>query len=69
MHDGIATCLEAFAVHDACAVLVKLGLGHQHARECRERRQHGTADPGAVSPLGRSDHVHGHIRRHHLRDA
>ena len=33
VHDGAATLSEAFAVHDACAVLIKIGLSHQHARE------------------------------------
>merc|ERR1719283_382176 len=51
----IINCLEAFAVDNAGAGLIKLLLGNPHFLEGGERSQDGATDPDRVFPLGRSD--------------
>merc|ERR1711911_432557 len=51
----IINFLEAFAVDNAGASLIKLLLGDPHFLEGGERSQDGATDPDRVFPLGRSD--------------
>ena len=51
----IINCLEAFAVDNAGASLIKLLLGNPHFLEGGERSQDGATNPDRVFPLRRSD--------------
>merc|ERR1719283_443212 len=58
----IIHCLEAFAVNNARASLIKLLLGDPHFLEGGERSQDGATDPDRVFPLRRSDDLDLHGR-------